>query len=538
MSHRLFFTYNRPESVENHYVVGSGVGSKSRFVRSALRRRSSNNAQGKPCCIIMSNSYVIQSPIKNKIKYILNNTSGSGYCDLSFTPYTINDTSMCCWSDDYNKSPIGCKDINSVCYVGQNKGLHDECPNNNIMECNNVTWSCDTTKGLCAPSQSGKYKTISDCSKECTSQPPSGLPEIKKVLYLSKATITNYTGWELVTTAITESIAAGFNILILSFITTGRGDFSITDTLLYTTGNLISGWWWKWMKTPIGPLEHTKQEDFITNSVHNNNAKLFVSAGGATDKPWVYYPGDKATQYGKDIAKWVVDNHLDGIDFDLENIGRGFLTSSLTTEALIKWITDATTGAYDYFNNANTKQYFISHAPQAPYFGPLDLDLTCSTTKPCWADNIVCPNTHVCNAPFVGSGPDGGGYTKIFMDCSNMIDFFNVQFYNQSATAYDTYDSLIKTSTPWQYGTSYTQIHSYGIPYDKLIVGKPMFQDDVDNTGYITDVALNTIYKQIKKELSITNIHTMVWQYHSQKDMTSKQKTQYENWIKNVYSDM
>jgi hypothetical protein len=50
MSHRLFFTYNKPGNIENHYVVGSGVGSKSRFVRSALRRRSSNNAQGKPCC--------------------------------------------------------------------------------------------------------------------------------------------------------------------------------------------------------------------------------------------------------------------------------------------------------------------------------------------------------------------------------------------------------------------------------------------------------------------------------------------------------
>jgi hypothetical protein len=50
MPHRLFFTYNRPENIENHYVVGAGVGAKSRSVRSALRRRSSNNSQGKPCC--------------------------------------------------------------------------------------------------------------------------------------------------------------------------------------------------------------------------------------------------------------------------------------------------------------------------------------------------------------------------------------------------------------------------------------------------------------------------------------------------------
>ena len=50
MSSRLRFTHNRPANTDNHYVVGSGIGSKSRFVRSALRRRSSNNAQGKPCC--------------------------------------------------------------------------------------------------------------------------------------------------------------------------------------------------------------------------------------------------------------------------------------------------------------------------------------------------------------------------------------------------------------------------------------------------------------------------------------------------------
>ena len=51
MGHRLFFTYNNPANVNVHYVVGAGVGSKSRSVRSALKRKASNNAQGKPCCI-------------------------------------------------------------------------------------------------------------------------------------------------------------------------------------------------------------------------------------------------------------------------------------------------------------------------------------------------------------------------------------------------------------------------------------------------------------------------------------------------------
>ena len=41
---------SRPGVLENHYVVGSGVGGKSRAVRKALRKRASNNAKGAPCC--------------------------------------------------------------------------------------------------------------------------------------------------------------------------------------------------------------------------------------------------------------------------------------------------------------------------------------------------------------------------------------------------------------------------------------------------------------------------------------------------------
>ena len=47
---RIFQKPSRPANIENHYVVGSGVGAKSRAVRKALKRRANNNAQGKPCC--------------------------------------------------------------------------------------------------------------------------------------------------------------------------------------------------------------------------------------------------------------------------------------------------------------------------------------------------------------------------------------------------------------------------------------------------------------------------------------------------------
>ncbi len=49
MSRRLIFSGNVPADTENRYIVGAGVGGKSRSVRRALLRRASNNADGVPC---------------------------------------------------------------------------------------------------------------------------------------------------------------------------------------------------------------------------------------------------------------------------------------------------------------------------------------------------------------------------------------------------------------------------------------------------------------------------------------------------------
>ena len=54
-SMRHFITNNKPANLNGKFVVGSGVGSRNRSVYRALQRRSSNNAQGKPCCISATN---------------------------------------------------------------------------------------------------------------------------------------------------------------------------------------------------------------------------------------------------------------------------------------------------------------------------------------------------------------------------------------------------------------------------------------------------------------------------------------------------
>jgi len=46
---RLIFLGNRPASIENRYVSGSGVGPLNASVRRALIRRANFTSTGKPC---------------------------------------------------------------------------------------------------------------------------------------------------------------------------------------------------------------------------------------------------------------------------------------------------------------------------------------------------------------------------------------------------------------------------------------------------------------------------------------------------------
>ena len=52
MAHRIIFMNNNTLNLNLHakYICGSEVGGKNRSVQRALKRRSNNNAEGKPCC--------------------------------------------------------------------------------------------------------------------------------------------------------------------------------------------------------------------------------------------------------------------------------------------------------------------------------------------------------------------------------------------------------------------------------------------------------------------------------------------------------
>lgn len=141
----------------------------------------------------------------------------------------------------------------------------------------------------------------------------------------------------------------------------------------------------------------------------------------------------------------------------------------------------------------------ITHAPQAPYFGKI-------------GSNLENPWTLL-----------SGGYSAVYQACGSHIDWFNVQFYNQvfywyfyqniiqGETCYTTYNGLFVNSFDggkWQLfyiiiilysayfsGTSVSEISTYGIPLNKIVVGKYNIMSDASN-GFVVPATLGDYFIQ------------------------------------------
>lgn len=185
--------------------------------------------------------------------------------------------------------------------------------------------------------------------------------------------------------------------------------------------------------------------------------KLMVSVFGATDTPQSL--GKNATTLGKTIAAFVKKNGLDGVDVDYEEMEL-FATGKSTP-----WLIELTKSLR---KELPSPDYIITHAPVAP-----------------WFNTQMYPN----------------GYTQLHQQVGNLIDWYNIQFYNQQN--YNTCDELI-----WNSGnnfplTSLFEINKYsGVPLDKLVVGKPAWENDADDgfmkptvEGACLNVAVNNGWK-------------------------------------------
>jgi len=230
----------------------------------------------------------------------------------------------------------------------------------------------------------------------------------------------------------------------------------------YTHINLAF-WMPHWEADSVGVWAgmSVSQRQAVIAMAHAAGAKLLVSAGGATMDLETVMTEMTGTVFGQTVAQWAVDHQLDGVDFDLETTPGN--SAPFRDGSLISWAVDATRAARDILG----PNRIISHAPQAPYLGD-------------WAGAQK-------------------GYVEIMRQTGAAIDFLNIQYYNQGAGVYSTYETLFKQSSSWWSSTAVKEIVDNGVDMNKLVVGK-YFPGD-GGSGAVTANTMVQFIQQAKAEL-------------------------------------
>ncbi|KAA1470280.1 glycoside hydrolase family 18 protein [Dentipellis sp. KUC8613] len=198
--------------------------------------------------------------------------------------------------------------------------------------------------------------------------------------------------------------------------------------------------------------------------------KLMVSAFGSTDIPTSEGADPVAT--ANTMAAWVKQYGLDGIDVDYEDFG-AFDGSGGTAEP---WLISFTKQLRAQLPQG---QYIITHAPVAPWFEP----------------NVW----------------SGGGYLAIDKSVGSLIDWYNIQFYNQGKDEYTDCNSLLTTSNGQYPNSALFQIAANGVSLNKLVIGKPAAATGDADTGYIAPSTLAGCLSQAKAKGWSGGV--MTWEY-------------------------
>ena len=211
-----------------------------------------------------------------------------------------------------------------------------------------------------------------------------------------------------------------------------------------------------------------------------NNASIIASIGG--EKGWnsVVYtePPNNTIADANIFSDYIKQYSLDGIDIDWEDPTEG--APKLKQISTVKWVCLYTKTIHDNLPSKN----IISHAPQAPYFGL--------------------------------------GYENIHTTCGNIIDYYNIQYYNQGTNCtYNSFDTIIQNPGCWANSSAVNQIKTmYNVPLSKIIIGKPVLggpppTGDADNTGYITQQVFTSILTKCSTDPTCKNIGgIMGWRWH------------------------
>ena len=228
----------------------------------------------------------------------------------------------------------------------------------------------------------------------------------------------------------------------------------------------------------------------LVNEYHKNGVKILVSAFGGTSFPTSQ--GIPARACGENLAQFVIDMQLDGVDLDYED------NDAMEAGTAVPWLIEMTDAMVKKFK-AIGKKYIMTNAPQAPYF----------------IDGRYPMNYVAFHNSVLSDGTKVGDY----------MDSYLVQFYNQGSSTYSSYTSLFVTSDGWSVGTSVSEIAAKGIPLSKIAVGKPITEADAANTGFVPAAMLASIIDTARKPGNVWSNErdvggVMGWRFQSDRDGT------------------
>ncbi|KAJ6487118.1 glycoside hydrolase [Mycena vitilis] len=195
---------------------------------------------------------------------------------------------------------------------------------------------------------------------------------------------------------------------------------------------------------------------------------LIVSAYGSGPVPTS--SGDDPTAAATYVANYVKTYGLDGVDVDYEDF-----SAVETAGTAVAWLTTFTQALRAQLPAG---QYILTHAPVAPWFTPNR-----------WPDN---------------------GYLGVHAAVGDLIDWYNIQFYNQGVDEYTTCAGLLTASSSAWPESSVFEIAANGVDLNKLVIGKPATTADATN-GYMDPATLSTCLAQAKAQG--WSAGAMTWQY-------------------------
>ncbi|KIK62368.1 carbohydrate-binding module family 5 protein [Collybiopsis luxurians FD-317 M1] len=197
--------------------------------------------------------------------------------------------------------------------------------------------------------------------------------------------------------------------------------------------------------------------------------KLCVAAFGATEEPT--NAGLDPVSLANSVAAAVIQYDLDGVDIDYEDFD-SFNRKDGSAEA---WLISFTT---QLRKTLPVGQYIVTHAPVAPWF--------------------------------ISELYNGKGYTYVDQQVGDLIDWYNVQFYNQGATEYTTCTGLLTQSSSTWPKSSVFEIAARGVPLDKIVIGKPAAANNANNGLMSTSLLASCAAQAVSMGW---NAGIMAWQY-------------------------